>query len=362
MEVLAARIVVALKERGHDITVVADQPTDVEAESSYHDMVVRRLPFHEVAASRDVERWAETRAKVVALKKAFRAELVWVYHINVDVMFHLTTEAAHPAPMLCTVHGAFPDGSLSASTPIGRAMRSAAWVTACSVAALDGARRQLPEIAPRSTAILNALAMPSLAPRPLAFAEPSLLCIGRLAKPDEKGFDVALRAMALVLEHAPLARLRIAGDGPNRDELERQATALGVSERVDFLGWVHPDEILALLNQSTMLLMPSRVAEGFGLVALQAAQMERPVVATNVGGVAEVVAHGETGLLVEREDHAGLASAIVTLLNDPALAVHMGAATRRRAETVFAWERHVDAYDALVRRLAGSDDVRMSAG
>jgi glycogen(starch) synthase len=124
---------------------------------------------------------------------------------------------------------------------------------------------------------------------------------------------------------------------------------------VDFLGWVHPDRVLALMNDSTMVLMPSRVPEGFGLVALQAAQMNRPVVASGVGGVMEVVVHEETGLLVEPADEGALAGAIIALLGDPARAERLGRAGRRRAETELGWERHVDAYDALLRRLAAGD-------
>jgi glycosyltransferase involved in cell wall biosynthesis len=93
------------------------------------------------------------------------------------------------------------------------------------------------------------------------------------------------------------------------------------------------------------------VPEGFGLVALQAAQMGRPVVATRVGGVSEVVAHEESGLLVEPDDATSLAHAIESLLEDPERAKRMGRAARLRARMLFGWERHVDAYDELLQRL-----------
>ena len=80
--------------------------------------------------------------------------------------------------------------------------------------------------------------------------------------------------------------------------------------------------------------------------------MARPVVASGVGGVAEVVVHGETGLLVEPGDATALAGAIVTLLTDPERATRLGRAGRRRAESELGWEQHVDAYDALLRDLA----------
>jgi glycogen(starch) synthase len=355
VEVLAARVVVALANRGHDFAVIADRQANLDARSDFHGIPVHRAPFLEVLAGRRMDEWLALRHQVSAVKRAFRADVVWVYHINLDVMFHLMTEGAHPAPTLCTVHGVFTDGTLASDTAYGRVLRAADWVTACSAHALGETRRQIPEIAARSSVIRNGLELPDLAPAPLTMHPPRLLCIGRIGTIDEKGFDVAIRAMPAVLARFPSARLAIAGDGPARPALERLASEAGVADCVDFLGWIHPDRVLALMNESTMVLMPSRVPEGFGLVALQAAQMRRPVVASGVGGVTEVVVHDETGLLVAPADEGALADAIIALLGDSARAERLGRAGRRRAETELGWEGHVDAYDALLRRLATGD-------
>lgn len=96
--------------------------------------------------------------------------------------------------------------------------------------------------------------------------------------------------------------------------------------------------------------MPSR-REGFGLVALEAALMARPIVATRVGGLPEVVAHNETGLLVEPDDSKALAEAISALIIDRNMAAQMGQAGRRWARKMFCWERCVDAYAALYGEL-----------
>jgi glycogen(starch) synthase len=300
-----------------------------------------------------MDAWVAVREQVAAIKREHAADLVWVYHINLDVMFHLMTAHVHPAPTLCTVHGAFFQGTLEPDTAYGRVLRSADWVTACSAHTLAETRRLVPEITARSSVVRNGLEMPDLAPAPLTANEPRLLCVGRIGTVDEKGFDVAIAAMPAVLERFPSARLTIAGDGQARPALERLARAAGVDAHVDFVGWVHPDRVLGLMNESTVVLMPSRVAEGFGLVALQAAQMARPVVASRDGGVAEVVVHGETGVLVEPDDPDALAEAITGLLADPMRAARFGSAGRRRAESELGWERLVDAYDALLRRFDG---------
>jgi glycosyltransferase involved in cell wall biosynthesis len=133
--------------------------------------------------------------------------------------------------------------------------------------------------------------------------------------------------------------------------LERHAAGLGLTQRVDFLGWVESAQIPAVLNSATLVLTPSRVIEGFGLVAMEAAMMGRPVVATRSGGLSEAVIDGETGLIVGKENSDALAAAIASLLDHPEVAAQMGRAARDRAQACFGWERHVNAFDALYRRL-----------
>jgi glycogen(starch) synthase len=168
----------------------------------------------------------------------------------------------------------------------------------------------------------------------------------------EKGFDLAVRAFASVVACFPNARLTIAGDGPARVELEELARELRLNSTVDFLGWVEPERIPELMSQSTIVVMPSRWQEPFGLVALQGSQMERPVVASRVGGLPEVVADGETGLLVKNEDVDGLATAIIHLIENPRIAQQMGKAGRERAQRLYSIEAHVAAYEKLYRQIA----------
>jgi glycogen(starch) synthase len=161
---------------------------------------------------------------------------------------------------------------------------------------------------------------------------------------------VALSAFATVRGRFPGTRLVVAGDGPEREKLERQASALGLIDSVEFAGRVAPETAAHLIDASTLVVIPSRL-EGFGLVALEAAWMARPVVATRVGGLLEVVVHEQTGLLVENENSHALAEGIALLLDNPETATKLGRAARSRAEEVFGWERHVDAYEALYRKL-----------
>jgi glycogen(starch) synthase len=173
------------------------------------------------------------------------------------------------------------------------------------------------------------------------------LCLGRLAR--EKGFDLALTALPSIASRFPGLNLVISGDGPERENLQRQAVDLGVDKLVKFTGWISPGAVPEVINTATAVLMPSRWEEPFGLVALEAALMARPIVAAKVGAIPEIVLHEQTGLLVEPENAGALANAVARLLEDPPTAERMGRRARRRALANFSFERHVDAYEAVYR-------------
>jgi glycogen(starch) synthase len=177
---------------------------------------------------------------------------------------------------------------------------------------------------------------------------PRLLCLGRLVP--EKGVDLAVAALGRLVKRFPRLELVVAGDGPERAKLERQASDLGLRHLVSFRGWIAPDQVPHLINTATLVLVPSRW-EGLPGVAIQAGQMARPVVGARIWGLPEIVEHGKTGLLIEPEDCAGLADAIATLLDHPEQATRMGRGGRRRVEQLFGWDRYVDAYDVLYRSL-----------
>jgi glycogen(starch) synthase len=163
----------------------------------------------------------------------------------------------------------------------------------------------------------------------------------------EKGFDLALIALAEIRRHFPTAMLTCIGDGPARKSLEELARSLGIGPAVDFPGWVEPDDVFRWMERSSMVLMPSRWEEPFGLMALQGAQMMRPVVAARTGGLPEVVIDGRTGLLFDRDDAGALAECVLRLLRDQEFARSLGRAGRLRALEEFPLGRQVDSYETL---------------
>lgn len=176
--------------------------------------------------------------------------------------------------------------------------------------------------------------------------------VGRLVR--QKGVDVLLEAFAQVERQLPQSRLFIAGDGPLRAELEAQARDLGLGESVRFLGWVSDAD--RLMPAANVIAVPSRW-EGFGLVTLEAMRYAVPLVASRVTALPEIVADGQTGLLVEPDAPEQLAGALQTLLVDSERAGTFGRAGRQRLLDEFSVEKMIaataDVYQEALSRHSG---------
>lgn len=169
--------------------------------------------------------------------------------------------------------------------------------------------------------------------------------VGIVARLDPiKNHRCLLHAVAGLVAEIPELRLLIVGEGPMRTELEVLTGALGLQSQVRFLGC--RNDIGDLLNAMDIFVLAS-LSEGLSLTLIEACIAGRPIVATDVGGNAEVVAHGVNGLLVPPDDPGALAAAIRALTQDWATAAHMGTMGRRRFEERFTLDRMVRRYEAL---------------
>jgi glycosyltransferase involved in cell wall biosynthesis len=178
---------------------------------------------------------------------------------------------------------------------------------------------------------------------------PLLLSVSRLVP--QKGLDVALRALAPVRERVPDARLAVLGEGPERAPLQALAGELGLADAVLLPGRVA--DVRGWLDAAELLVHPARW-EGFGLALLEAMLAAKPVVATRVSSIPEIVVDGETGYVVPPDDAAAVAAAIVRLLEDDALRARLGAAGLERARREFSVDRMADATLAVYERALAS--------
>ena len=192
-----------------------------------------------------------------------------------------------------------------------------------------------------SAALGTALGIPPSAP--------VVLSIGRFVA--EKGQRHLLEAAARMERTKPGVHWVLVGAGELEGELRAQARRLGLEARVHFTGWrADIPDVLAL---GDVFVLPSE-REGFGRVLVEAMALARAVVATDVGGVPEIVVDGQTGILVPSAAPAPLADAVQALLDDPARAARLGAAGRARAESTFSLAAHVAAVERVYAEIGGA--------
>jgi len=265
---------------------------------------------------------------------------------------------ASGVPVVLTSHGTdlfLLDRFPSARAVAGPIFRAAGQVTVISTPLVERVERLG---VPRDR--ISVLPMPLTTgrfegPRSASRNADHLLFIGRLI--ERKGAEYAIRAVAALRERGRAARLTLVGEGPERPALEALVRELGLDDAVTLTGALSHDEVAAHYRRATLLLMPAVTdwkgeQEGFGMVLVEAMASGLPIVATRSGGIVDVVRDGETGLLVEERDPAGLAAAAERLLADPALASRLADAAAKDLEARFAPAALAKGFEAVYQRAA----------
>jgi glycosyltransferase involved in cell wall biosynthesis len=182
-----------------------------------------------------------------------------------------------------------------------------------------------------------------------------ILFVGRLV--EKKGCAYLLEAMPEILDHYPDARLSIVGDGPMETALKRQAKHLGIAHAVTFVGAVNNADIPELHRRASVLVVPSIITvqgdqEGLGLVMVEALACECPVVASDLPAIRDVIAHENTGLLVQPKNPGAIAGAVVRLFEEPKLGRQLAVNGRNHVTQIFDWAVIGDHYTTLIEKLA----------
>jgi glycosyltransferase involved in cell wall biosynthesis len=344
VEVLSYHLLKELRRRGHDILVITGrEQADPLGAQTFDGLDIVRLDFDRAVASRNLVVLRDVKTAVAELISRFRPDVLHLNDTLLSSFLFLRGGATSNLPRLLTLHSPIrPAGNDGLQA---RLAADADRIITVSQAQYDDAAATMPTLRGKMSIIPNALPWPELPPTDLSLTPAVVLCIGRMRS--DKGFDLAIRMFARLRDRGVAANLVMAGDGPERSRLEALARSLGLAGHIDFPGWVPPDRVGAMINMSTVVVMPSRWPEPFGLVALQAAQMGRPVVACRVGGLPEVVDHERTGLLVPAGDEQAMADAVETLLSDLTSLKRMGEHAHQRARDRFGFSALVDAYERV---------------
>jgi glycosyltransferase involved in cell wall biosynthesis len=349
IEVLLRQLCPALQARGHEVSVLTSTHRQApDARSEIDGIPVHRLNLTRALVLRDPAGLARGRKAAARVLQEVAPEIIHAHDVGPNLWAVLDDDPA--VPLLTTLHLGLAAIGLEQRGPMARLLRRSTWLTGVSPAVVDEALALVPSLAGRCSVIVNGLP-PTPEPAPPDPQRRRIVAVGRMT--DQKGFDVLLRALPAVLRLQPSAELLLVGDGPARPELEALVDELGIGAAVTMPGAARHDQIAGLLASASVVAIPSRY-EGMPLVALEAAAAGRPVVATPVHGLADVVVDGETGLLVAPEHAEPLAVALAGLLGDPVRAAALGEAARRRVVERFSLERAVEAYDALFQRLLRS--------
>lgn len=353
VEVLSLELIPALSKLNYDISVITSHSAaELPDVDKVDEIEIQRFDFLTSLSNQDLLSMMRARQRLASFKKQVKPDLVHIHFSGPSPLFHWQTQPAYNAPTLITIHSlppAFARGEIKENSVLINTLKQADWINTVSAAKLNDIRKVLPELTEKTSLIYNGRSMPDTQPLETLPATPTLLCLGRLV--DWKGFDLAIDALYRLIKQHPTLTLKIAGDGPELDNLKQQVNSLGLQENVSFLGWIEPEKIPDLLNQVTAVLLPSREEETLPVVALQAAQMARPIIAADLAGFPEVITHEQTGLLFKPGCSLELSKAIATIIDAPSQAQSMGQLARKQADERFNIDHWVVQYDQLYQRI-----------
>jgi phosphatidyl-myo-inositol dimannoside synthase len=176
----------------------------------------------------------------------------------------------------------------------------------------------------------------------------SVLIVGRMSSAERyKGHDELLDSWSAIVREVPDAQLVVAGQGDDLTRLREKATSLGLGDSVLFLGFVPEGTLETLRARVALFALPSR-GEGFGLVYLEAMRAGLSCIGGANDAAADLIVHGETGLLVDPLNSEDLAGAVLRLLRSPELRAQYGAAGKRRFDSEFTFERYCDRLEPIL--------------
>jgi phosphatidyl-myo-inositol dimannoside synthase len=366
-----------LRARGHDVEVLASSYNGL-GDQTYDGIRVHRFRYflarwerltHEETAPDRMRRsplyavmplfflfGGMRRARRLARRE--RYDIVHVHWPMPMALLGWAAQRGHRMPMVTTFYGIELRWVQSRLFFLRWLVRWAAKTSAQAVAISTYTARELRKFTDVAIEVIPytaELAAP-ISSRGVAEADKTILFVGRLI--ERKGVSHLIRALGSVRKRTPV-RLVVIGDGPERTRLERLAQDLGLRDQVEFRGRVSDDELRKAYAAAAAFVLPSVLdarqdTEGLGVVLLEAMNYSVPVVASDIGGITDIVQHERTGLLVPPGDETALAGALTRVLTDRALSDRLGAAGLRALGESFSWERIVGRWEAVYNRVVSA--------
>ncbi|MBW2305858.1 MAG: glycosyltransferase family 4 protein [Deltaproteobacteria bacterium] len=321
------------------------------------ELKLREVPYLVVPMGmwRKAKSWPKIPFSLLSLRRIIIRTPIHLVHANTlwDNPYAIGSAWRLGIPIICHIRGSWTPDKIQ-KYRIHRATR----IVTVSRALMAGF---IPTLIPRVRVVYDGVDLERFRPRPgghsvreeLGIGKDRLV-VGMISRLDPlKGQDTLIRAMAVMQKGFPNITLLLAGETSRQDRwyracLEELAQELCPAGTVIFTGF--RGDIDRITNAIDVAVLPSR-EEGFGLALVEAMSAGKPVVATTVGGIPEVVEDGVTGLLVPPENTSALAEALKTLLSDSTLRIAMGKAGKQRAERLFDVKTHVESMQNLYQEL-----------
>lgn len=352
----------------------------------WRDSLMKRL--RAFAAPSEEPEFAATSYYPVYVKRAanaFLREACDVVHVHQFSQFVPVIRAANPqAKIVLHMHS---DWLVQTDYKIiNERLRQADAIVGCSEYVINNIRRAFPQYSQRCATVFNGVDVEKITVstgRSPSRPRSRVVFVGRVSP--EKGLHVLMDAFARVLINCPEIHLEIIGGefvpplefivGVSDDPMVRSLSRFysgsyleslrgqvkgDMKERVTFLGHIPRQEMIEHLRGADLFVQPSIASEMFGMATAEAMAAGIPVVATRICGVPEVVADGETGLLVRPDDPEALANAMVCLLKNANLSEQMGRAGRSRVERLFSWDSTVASLEHLYHAICAEYPRRES--
>ncbi len=290
--------------------------------------------------------------------------VLWIHKIKIinvhypleDFFYFAICRKLLKIKLITSIHGAdfFPSGKQQEHYPLGIRflLASSDCIVAPSKAFLQDFMTLFPNHKNKGSFIHNGVSIDEINDssynNEIIDDKKYLLCIA--AHNQKKGIDILINAFSQLKARNSSIQLLLVGDGPLRHEHEELVKALGLQDWIVFLGERGRKDVIQLLHGCELFVLPSR-SEPFGIVITEAMACRKPVVATRVGGIPEIIENGNSGILVEPDNPVSLCEAINSVLEDEDLRTRLAANGYTRLCTNFLWEHAGARYETLFARL-----------
>lgn len=364
VEELSRQLALTLKSKGHAVLVITNQwPRSLSSTETVSDLSVRRYPFRTFEGSvrqramcfltcskiqRDLER----------LLSESHIDVIHVQCLSSNMWYALNAGKRLGIPVVLTAQGELTmdaAGIYQKPTFVNKNLRSflqqADWVTGCSHRTLTDVFRHVDlPVTNTSSVVWNGVNTNEFAAAvPFQHDWPYILAIGRAVP--QKGFDILLAALEALGSNAP--NVLLVGDGPELLRLQRQCSDAGLDQKITFFGKADRSQVPSLFRGARYVILPSNADEGLPVVTAEASAAGKAIIATDVGGVTDIVVHNSTGLVIPRNDVPALAQAIQTYEANPDL-LDTHARNNLERSQWFDWsvltDQYIDVYHQVLRK------------